>query len=314
VAPIDNRSEDADLAQGIGTLTNRPVRPARADGPISIRRILLALDPGGSHKAALDWTESLCGTFRNARVTVASVLTGEEAVRDFADTQFGRLDPDEIRQRERDDAEGVYKQAHARLSKVARAVDRVLTRGFPSQELVKLARKTRADLIIVGSHEHGRVERLLLGSVADAVKHYAPCHVLIAKSSPQSGPILAPVDGSEPSRLAAQLALRLAKASREPAHILHVFGLNILRYAEIGEEEFRKVIQKHRLPPRSKKIHYALDFGNPGKQIVKYAKDRKASLIVMGSRGLGPLRSALMGGVSNRVSHESPVSCLFVKT
>ena len=39
-----------------------------------------------------------------------------------------------------------------------------------------------ADLIIVGSHDYNRWERLLLGSVSDSVIHHAPCSVLLVRS------------------------------------------------------------------------------------------------------------------------------------
>jgi nucleotide-binding universal stress UspA family protein len=46
---------------------------------------------------------------------------------------------------------------------------------------VQIARTSGADLIILGSRGHGKLEELLLGSVSDAVVREAPCSVLIVR-------------------------------------------------------------------------------------------------------------------------------------
>jgi universal stress protein A len=52
--------------------------------------------------------------------------------------------------------------------------------GNPKQEIIHIAEKENADLIIVGSHgRHGLA--LLLGSTANAVLHYATCDVLAVR-------------------------------------------------------------------------------------------------------------------------------------
>ena len=54
--------------------------------------------------------------------------------------------------------------------------------GSPESQIVEVAEKMKADLIIVGSHGYNSWERLLLGSVSDSVVHHAPCSVLIVRS------------------------------------------------------------------------------------------------------------------------------------
>jgi len=53
--------------------------------------------------------------------------------------------------------------------------------------------------------------------------------------------------------------------------------------------------------------------GDPAHEIVKFAKEVNASLIVLGSRGLSTIRRVLMGSVSSRVVQESPIDVLIVK-
>lgn len=50
----------------------------------------------------------------------------------------------------------------------------------------------------------------------------------------------------------------------------------------------------------------------PGDQIVAYAKDHEAGLIVMGSRGLGALRG-ILGSVSSHVLRTAPMPVMIVK-
>ena len=58
--------------------------------------------------------------------------------------------------------------------------------GRPVPVLVQL-RGLRADLLIVGTHARRGVERLLLGSVAEALVREAPCPVLVARPVDYSG-------------------------------------------------------------------------------------------------------------------------------
>ena len=51
----------------------------------------------------------------------------------------------------------------------------------PAQGIVQLAEKGGVDLIAVGTRGNGGFKKLLLGSVANSVLHYAPCSVLVTK-------------------------------------------------------------------------------------------------------------------------------------
>lgn len=50
--------------------------------------------------------------------------------------------------------------------------------GAAYQEIVNLATDERADLIVIGTHGRGGIDRSLLGSVSDRVIRTAPCPVL----------------------------------------------------------------------------------------------------------------------------------------
>jgi len=52
--------------------------------------------------------------------------------------------------------------------------------------------------------------------------------------------------------------------------------------------------------------------GSPGEELLRLAAAREADLVVLGSRGRGPLRAALLGSVSAAVVAAAPVPVLVV--
>ena len=56
---------------------------------------------------------------------------------------------------------------------------RLLLEGDPAREIAQVAREENVDLIAMGTHSHGAVYRLLLGSVAEQVLHESACPVWI---------------------------------------------------------------------------------------------------------------------------------------
>lgn len=53
--------------------------------------------------------------------------------------------------------------------------------GNPTDEIVKFAAKSKADIIVMGTHGRSGVPHLLLGSVAENVCRHAPCPVLTCR-------------------------------------------------------------------------------------------------------------------------------------
>jgi nucleotide-binding universal stress UspA family protein len=56
---------------------------------------------------------------------------------------------------------------------------RVVEHGFPARVILDAAARTDAELIVLGKHAAGVVERILVGSVALRVLEQAPCDVLV---------------------------------------------------------------------------------------------------------------------------------------
>jgi nucleotide-binding universal stress UspA family protein len=83
-------------------------------------------------------------------------------------------------------------QAAARLKALeipARGrVNKQVLVGTPAEEIVRFARRSGADLIVMGTHGYGPVRRFLLGSVADRVVREASCPVLLFPHRDLRGP------------------------------------------------------------------------------------------------------------------------------
>lgn len=59
----------------------------------------------------------------------------------------------------------------------------VLMQGSAVQGILEEAKSRRAELIIIGTHGHGRLYDFIVGSVANGVIRDAPCPVLVVPSS-----------------------------------------------------------------------------------------------------------------------------------
>ena len=61
-------------------------------------------------------------------------------------------------------------------------VKKILTIGSPSEEIVKIAKEEEVNVIVIGYHGKGLIERILeMGSTAKAVIKKAECPVLVVK-------------------------------------------------------------------------------------------------------------------------------------
>ena len=209
--------------------------------------------------------------------------------------------------------------------------DTYLGVGRPDAEIVALAEEIGAGLIVMGSRGLGGIRRALMGSVSSAVVRHAHCPVMVVRGEAVVFPtkILLATDGSEDSELAARAAADLAKSSGSELHVVYVQPMPArhsrpMRFAvdlppkvvESVEEEARtkleKLVQKMREESSEVTQAHARE-GLPAAEIVTLAEEVGAGLIVMGSRGLGGVRRALMGSVSDSVVRHAQCPVLVVR-
>ncbi|MAL78046.1 MAG: universal stress protein UspA [Sneathiella sp.] len=131
--------------------------------------------------------------------------------------------------------------------------------------------------------------------------------------------ILIPVDGSEPSQKAMEMAVNLQKSFDCELYILTVFrhhslleaSLSMVRSAE--PEVMDDILRKHASSVAesakkaaqelgAEKVRAFVKNGPPARTIVSFAKDKDVDLIVLGSRGHGDVEGFLLGSVSHKVT------------
>ena len=125
--------------------------------------------------------------------------------------------------------------------------------------------------------------------------------------------ILLATDGSKEAELAATTAAELAKSTHSELHLIHVGEVPVVYHPErhgyrVEYQEHEKEAQQlleaqvQRIKGAGTTVGQAhLRMGRPDEEIVDLAQSIGAGLIVMGSRGRGRIRRALMGSVSESV-------------
>jgi nucleotide-binding universal stress UspA family protein len=142
---------------------------------MSFKRILIAVDTSdiGVHATGvgLDLAAALGAEIALIHVIAPSV----------ADQSWFPVASYELTQNPGDEISEVLAGLKGRVSMPAETV-RFVPVGDPVMAIAEAARGWPADLVVIGSHGRGGVDRALLGSVAEGLARRAPCPVLIVRS------------------------------------------------------------------------------------------------------------------------------------
>ncbi|MFM7795776.1 MAG: universal stress protein [Candidatus Nitrosotenuis sp.] len=74
-----------------------------------------------------------------------------------------------------------FEDAKNRSAKLGILFSYAITYGSPVEQILAIAKKKKADLIVMGARGKGRVSELFLGSVSNAVLHKSSVPVLLVK-------------------------------------------------------------------------------------------------------------------------------------
>ena len=187
--------------------------------------------------------------------------------------------------------------------------------------LAELAEREGADLVVIGSSHRGAVGRIVFGSVGERLLNGAPCAVAVAPRGYAGGAhiglglIGVGFDGSTESELALDRAKQLATALDGELRLITVIPeLSVGAPAEptmkVDADAYREASKRALRELGSLPVEEVVEEGDPPSVLVRNGVDM--DLLVIGSRGYGPVRRTLLGGVSAEVMRTAPCPVVVV--
>lgn len=226
----------------------------------------------------------------------------------------------------RREGQNLLEETAPRCRSWAATVKTRLIDGHPGNELVHLADKERADLVVIGARGLNAVQRFFLGSVSEKVVKYAHCSVLVVRGTgqgevPPLRRILIADDESAASAQAVERFSGLPLGADRHVTLLSVVeqfhGYGMEYSLEVNEywSDLLNAAQR-RLLERAERlsgcgaevttlVHQSTSVPD---DIIETAREDGTDLLVVGSTGKSRWARMLLGSVSTRVVHHAPCS------
>jgi nucleotide-binding universal stress UspA family protein len=223
--------------------------------------------------------------------------------------------------------EPVFAGARERLGRLD-VMEKAVVNDSPAAGIYELTDWEKPAAIVIGSTRHGRHGRVQVGTLGGSLLSGVHCSVAVAPRGYADGNagltrIGVGVDGSSESWRAVAAAGNLAKRAGAPLRILSVMGkphyvlggllspLGHDEYVEFKEREWDQVYEDatERVPD-GVAAEPLLLHGEPADALAEVAED--LDLLVLGSRGYGPVKGTLLGSVSSRVMAAAPCPVMVV--
>ena len=190
--------------------------------------------------------------------------------------------------------------------------------------LTGLAEQGDFDAIVVGSPHRGAIGRVMLGSVAMSLLNGAPTDVAVAPKGYAEArhealdDIAVGYDGGPESKLALRRAETLAIRSKariklltvvKPAGAAPAMGAYVPEFPHEPGKVIREGLDS---VDRALAAEPTRLDGDPATELLG-ACEEDVDLLVLGSRGYGPLTRVLLGSVSRKVIRDAPCPVLAVR-
>ena len=229
-------------------------------------------------------------------------------------------------------AEEIARDAAERMRDLGISSSWSYTRGGPAVEILRFARRENFDAVVLGASHSSWMGTVLLGSVSMHVLHQSPRPVIVTHRAPTgSGRVLLAVDGSDTAREAATFAGRAldpARCGLEVAMVVTEPWTSVAVYPPgmpFGEHaDYEKAVRRmaddawdvvERTARDLKRAGFAVEtavlHGSPGSHLLKEADNLSADLVVVGSRGHGPIKRAVLGSVSDQIARHAPAALVW---
>lgn len=187
-------------------------------------------------------------------------------------------------------------------------------RGDPVSEIVKTAEKEKVSFIVIGSKGKGFLKEILMGSVSEGVVRKSTVPVMLVKPKcfkTEDGKLRCELYRNPFERIL--FAYDLSEYSHKVLEHVKIAALSggkdaiILNVIEDKLDEREKLLNsaKEELEREGINVKVTVKKGTPYKEIIKTAEEEDASIIMMGSRGLGFIGGMLLGSTTDSVIRHS---------
>jgi universal stress protein E len=266
-------------------------------------------------QAALD-EAALIAKRSGAAITLCAVLELSEQAKHLIE-----VDVQNLHRTVEDAAQAVMNRVAAQLDADGVKVFTALRFGKSWEQLCAVAKECQAGLIIVGTRRRSTGTRMLFGSTAQKLLHYAPAPVLVVKPEEmrEVREIAVASDFSEPALAAVKSGVELAQALQAKLFVLHALEFPFeayLRTAGVSEEQVRDYRQKlhaeamqnleaQLMQTDARTLPYGallkIVEGSPDVAIPAFIDENQVDLLVIGTVGRTGLAGVLLGNTAERL-------------
>jgi nucleotide-binding universal stress UspA family protein len=272
---------------------------------VSLAKILVTTDFSPESDRALDYALALARRY-DARIYLAHVIAPDPFF--YAEPALAEATYEKVRQAAEQGMADIL--VSAKLRGVPHEV--LLEEGNVWPVLAKLIEKHEIDLVVAATHGRGKVQKVLIGSVAEEIFRQAGCAVLTVGPRVKDEPvrevelknILFTTDFGHGAEKAAAHVFSLAQEHGARLTMLYV----IQEATAFTEESVRRqrefnIENLKRLVPEGAenwcKPVFRATFGEAAEEIVTMARETNADLIVMGAKA----RKTLAGHVPFTIAY-----------
>jgi nucleotide-binding universal stress UspA family protein len=254
-------------------------------------------------------------------IALASRLADPDGKLTLAHVHSGELRPSRaitpgMVREEREASEQLLQQERADADVSAELISIVAM--SPGRGLHQQAEEQQADLLVVGSCSHGAFGRAMLGDDTRAALNGTPCAVAIASLGYAVHPtpfakVGVAYNGSPESEAALAVARELAAPTKASIHALEVVPITTYAYtglvpAAMGDSIEVMLQEANGRLKKLSGVEGRAVYGLTGEELASFGDE--VDVLVVGSRGYGPVRRLVLGSTSDYLERHARCSLL----
>ena len=148
-----------------------------------MKKILVAVDFSECSVAALNLAITIAKQFESSLLVLHVIHDPVDSPGFYAAKKAGK----KVFRNMEESAQEMMEDFASKHLKKFKNYDTFVLPGLPAAQIINFAQKKKVDLVTMGTHGRGGLDRLMLGSVADKVIRGAGCPVLIVRERKSKG-------------------------------------------------------------------------------------------------------------------------------